>query len=315
MQAVLADRAPSVTAGTPVLVWCVSDVLLRDPWGAPDPSPQALAAELQRRLELPVSVMPQEPGGPVLHAWRAARRDSFQTRWGRPRPSLTGLAAGSVVTLAMGGTVPAEVLAAVQRDGLGERTAEGFGQVRFGAAEVTAAEPRLLPVPGGQAPQETSAGDGLPPAPDVLERAAVRAEISRQAAEIVASGADRVLPGAGNVRSRAQWGSLREQLPRLRSPGGREAVARWLEQTGQVRQRRDAWGEPALRALQRLLTDEMAVWAELGLAGAALDPLVLAPDRAGAVRASLWAEAVSVLVTEIARDATRRLQAAGEDQR
>ena len=119
--------------------------------------------------------------------------------------------------------------------------------------------------------------------------------------------------GAARVTSRAQWGSLRQQLPRLNTPGGREAVARWFDQTRNVRQRRTTWGEPTLDALQHLVTDASAVWVALDLDGAGLDGFVLAPDRADAVRASLWVHAVTVLVTEISRDATRQLQAAPAD--
>src|SRR6266566_3383389 len=96
-----------------------------------------------------------------------------------------------------------------------------------------------------------------------------------------------------------------------RSPaGGREAVGRWLAETRDVRQRRLVWGEPALDALKRLLTDHAAIWVELGLDGPALDDFVLAPSRADALRTSLWAHAVTVLINEISRDATRELQAA-----
>jgi CRISPR-associated protein Csx10 len=313
VRAVPASDAQALLAGAPVRVWCVSDVLLRDAWGAPDPSPKALAVELGRRLGVSVSMVRQAPGAPVVQATGTARRDSFHTRWGRLRPSLTGLAAGSVVTLTVGTAVPAAALTAVQRDGIGERTAEGFGQVRFDAPELSVGKLELDPVSGRLPPPEPVGGGELALVPDVLEQAAVSAAIAHRVALIVGEGADRVIPGASQVRSRAQWGSLREQLPRLRSPGGRERVARWLDQTGQVRQRRDAWGK-ALPALRRLLTDETAVWADLRLGGAGLDELVLAPDRAGAVRASLWAHAVIVLITEIARDATSRLQSLTGEQ-
>jgi CRISPR-associated protein Csx10 len=299
-----------VDADAEVRVWCVSDVLLRDDLGAPDPSPRALAGELARHLEVTVTAVRQEPGGQVAQAHRAARRESFHARWGRPRPSLVGLAAGSVITVRVGESVHADALARLQRDGIGERTAEGFGQVRFDAAEVLAAEPQVLPAPAGTPPRAVGSGaaDGLPPAPDVMERVAVQAEIGRRVAAAVVDGADRIVPGARSVSSRAQWGSLRQQLPRLDSPGGRDAVARWFDQTRSVRQRRATWGDPALDALQRLVTDEPAVWEVLGLDGAHLDPFVLAPDRRDAVRASLWAHAVTVLITEISRDATRDLQ-------
>ncbi len=116
------------------------------------------------------------------------------------------------------------------------------------------------------------------------------------------------MPGAASVTSRAQWGSLRDQLGRLRSAGGREAVERWLTQTRQVRQRRAVWGEPALDALKDLLTSEPKIWSVLGLDGANLDPYLLAPDRASTVRTALWPQAVSALIAELTRGATRQLQ-------
>ena len=314
--------ATAIGAGKAVRVWCVSDVLLRDVLGAPDPSPQSLAAELQHQLKVPVTVAAPTAGGPVAHAHRAARRESFHTRWGRPRPSLIGLAAGSVITLQIGGAVPAETVAAVQRDGIGGRTAEGFGQVLFDAPEVRAASPRLMALPdealpGGSTPAEAPAtGTGvaaLPPAPATLERAAVQAEIARQVAAAVVGRVEQIVPGARQVSSRAQWGSLRQQLPPLSTPAGRAAAGRWFDQTAKVRQRRAAWGEQTLAALRHLVTDDSAVWAELGLDGARLDGFVLAPGRADAVRASLWHHAVSALITEISRDAVRLLQTGPAD--
>lgn len=328
---VSAPDASDVTAGEQVQVWCVSDVLLRDAWGAADPSPQALAAELARRLGVPVDVAGQVPRGLAAQAYRAARRDSFHARWGRPRPSLVGLAAGSVVTVRVGADLPGSLLAAVQRDGVGERTAEGFGQVRFGTAEVTVAAPRLAPLDGVDSPGEppdspgSAAGAalglvpdpaggtsqaGLPPVPDALERAAVTAEVARQVAVLVTGGIDAIVPGASRVSSRAQWGSLRQQVNRLGTPGGREAVARWCAHSREVRQRRAQWGEPALDKLERLLTSDTEIWTALGLGGAELDRFVLAPDRADAVRAALRLDAVITLVTEISREATLALQAA-----
>ena len=283
------------------------------------------------RLGVPVDVAGQVPGGLAAQAYRAARRESFHARWGRPRPSLVGLAAGSVVTVRVGADLPGSLLAAVQRDGVGERTAEGFGQVRFGAAEVTVADPRLAPLDGVDSPEEppdnpgSAAGAargsvpdsapgtsqaGLPPVPDALERAAVTAEVARQVAVLVTGGIDAIVPGASRVSSRAQWGSLRQQVNRLGTPGGREAVARWFAHSRDVRQRRAQWGEPALDKLERLLTSDTEIWTALGLGGAELDRFVLAPDRADAVRAALRLDAVITLVTEISREATLMLQAA-----
>ena len=232
-----ARQAREVRAGEQVRVWCVSDVLLRDAWGAFDPSPRALAAELSSRLGAGFEVAGQRPGKPAAQAYRAARRESFHTRWNRPRPSLTSLAAGSVLTLAAAAGIQATALAEVERDGVGERTAEGFGQVRFGAPELDAPSPVLIP-PSAAAraattPERPDAGNELPAVPHILELAAVKAEIARRVASLLTSahGIDGVIPGASQVNSRTQWGVLREQLPGLGSPAGRKSAERWLAQT------------------------------------------------------------------------------------
>jgi CRISPR-associated protein Csx10 len=298
--------------GEHVAVWCVSDVLLRDDWGAPDPSPAALAAALSYRLGAEMTVVPQAPDGPVTQAHRAARRESFHTRWGRPRPTLTGLQAGSVVTLVAAGEIPASALAEIERDGIGERTAEGFGRVRFGGPELAVPEPRLVPggrQQAGPEPARQAPAGELPAAPHILEQVAVMSEVGRRVAQIVVgeAGFERVIPGTGRV-TRSQWGSLREQLPRLRTEAGRQTVIGWLDKTGDVPQRLDAWSDPALDALARLFTDRAAIWAELGLDGATLDELTLAPGRAEVIRDALWADAVAALLTKISRAACRRLQ-------
>ena len=137
------------------------------------------------------------------------------------------------------------------------------------------------------------------------------AEIARRVAVTLTGGIDAVVPGASRVTSRAQWGSLRQQVIRLGLPGGGEAVTRWFQQTRDVRQRRSIWGDATLDTLERLLTSDTEIWTALGLGGTGLDPFVLAPDRTDAIRTALRLDAVIALVTEISREATLALQAAG----
>ncbi len=258
--------------------------------------------------------MDQRPSAPQAQVYRAARRESYHTGWDRPRPSLTGLAAGSVVTLEVAGPVTATALAGLERDGVGERTAEGFGQIRFGGQEVAAATPLLTPAAAAALSGQADIAGALPPAPHLLERIAVADEISRRVAlqVIDGPGIDAVIPGASQVESRAQWGTLRELLPRLGTESGQAAAAQWLTKTGEVRRRRDTWGQPALDALTRLLTDRAKVWAVLSLDGTGLDDFALAPDRAAAIRAALWPDAVRMLITQIGRTVTRGRQS-GQD--
>ena len=77
----------------------------------------------------------------VTHSWmRTRRHDSWHRQWGLPRSSLTLVRAGSVVFIERTdcGEFTSEELQSLERFGAGERIAEGFGQIRVNASEVTA---------------------------------------------------------------------------------------------------------------------------------------------------------------------------------
>ena len=78
-------------------------------------------------------------------------------------------------------------------------------------------------------------------------------------------------------------------------------MAGWFDSSRAVRQRRAIWGTDALDTLEQLLTSDTAIWETLGLDGAELEPFVLAPERAVAVRAELRLNAVAALINEISR--------------
>ncbi|MFC8849722.1 MULTISPECIES: RAMP superfamily CRISPR-associated protein [unclassified Micromonospora] len=297
-----APPAPSPVEGT-LRVWCVSDVLLRDERLAPDPSPHALARALSTMLaEAAVTVREAE----TVSA--ATRREGFGVAWGRPRPSQVALRAGSVVTLTVTGLIHADRLAEIERDGIGERTAEGYGRVRFNSPELAAEQPAVDFFPAS--PMSGTSADPTPGPVDQLEgeaephpveinawRRAVRQASAGLAPHELVPGIDRL---AGN---RAQLGSLRAQLERLTMPGGREMVRNWLEGTSAVRARREMWTKDVLADLAALLLDDPdRVWKQLGLAGP--QPLlVLAPGREDVIRQRLHAEAL----TTVLGDALRRL--------
>jgi CRISPR-associated protein Csx10 len=129
----------AVVGGT-LMVYLASDLLLADAAGTALTTPadvcQAVATALKKAqpdavFELAV---PAETGDDVPPSTMTAarRRESWQTRWGLPRPSLVGMAAGSVLRLTVTGAAPSdEALAAVERDGLGLRRAEGYGDIRL----------------------------------------------------------------------------------------------------------------------------------------------------------------------------------------
>ncbi|MGC5388569.1 RAMP superfamily CRISPR-associated protein [Micromonospora chalcea] len=299
----LPDPPPPVL-GDRLRVWCVSDVLLRDKRLIPDPSPQALAETLSAALA-PASVEVRNADT----ATAVTRREGFAVAWGRPRPSQVALRAGSVVTLAVTGTVDPDRLAELERDGIGERTAEGYGRIRFNPPELTADDPAVDFLHRSADPELRPTE--LPREPHPLEVNAWRRAIRRASAELVP---DDLVPGISRLAgNRAQLGSLRAQLERLTLPGGRDMVRHWIEGTKAVPARRKMWEKPTrnekaepesvLDELARLLLDSPALlWERLNLAEEQ-PTLTLAPGREDAIRQVLHTEALTIAVT----DALRRL--------
>jgi CRISPR-associated protein Csx10 len=317
-------------------VWCVSDVLLRDERLAPDPSPHRLATVLgdiigdTGRVTLRAVTIGAAPAGTAAASAgdlrptvvETARREGFVRNWGQPRVSQIGLRAGSTVTLAVvDGVIDPAKVAQVQRDGIGERTAEGFGRILLDPPELAVARPDVHRDTDGDADDDREGTDnrdgsyddeaplasapaltdasGLPDgAPHPLEVAAWRQAVRRNAA-IAALEPEKVLPGIGTP-SRAQLGALRGQLERLALPGGEDPVRQWFAATDAVEQRRTQWGPALEEAQQLLLGDEQRVWRVLDLDGPR-PGLVLAAGREPLVRESLRREALTVLVGEVLR--------------
>ncbi|MBL8924642.1 MAG: hypothetical protein JNM77_00175 [Pseudonocardia sp.] len=130
-------------------LWLAADAIVLDPGLRPGADPDDLRHTLAQLLGAE---------GLVLAAVtaRTRRRDGWQGRWGLPRESQVGLAAGSVVEV----TLPPD--AVVDPDGwwrlvhlgVGERTVEGFGEVVVdaplladAAVTVTDREPAVHEVP------------------------------------------------------------------------------------------------------------------------------------------------------------------------
>ena len=306
---------------TLIRVWLLSDLLLRDERLRPTTDVRVFAAELGRRLGVTLEPVDQHPEMRLLTTVTAAsRRESWHRGWQRPRPTLVGLAAGSVVTFAAAAVPDRARLAEVMASGVGERTAEGFGQIAVDdPLLLLAPDPALTPARGGDSSGD---GDGDRPrsAPvfderDVdaevaetartVEREAWRTHIRRWAVGQAGSlkGRQAVL-GAGHEGIAAtQLASLHDVLSRL---GRDDEVAAWLDRLAR-NARRDAeqgkvseWPAAVRDRLGELLTDRTAVWKLVGLAGGpAVDELVLAPGRAEALRRDpeLWAEAVRMVVS------------------
>jgi CRISPR-associated protein Csx10 len=127
-----------------IIVWLVSDMILLDERLRPSSDPALLQEALTRELRLPATALKQvgSADGRRSHTFAVTRTESWHTRWCRPRPTLFGLAAGSIVTYDItagdgrGGTAPwldPTLVAELETGGLGERRGEGLGQLCIAA--------------------------------------------------------------------------------------------------------------------------------------------------------------------------------------
>ena len=114
--------------------WCLSDILISDeclrPVVTADGFFNAINDALITQGVTPIRATVDELQSQI----RTTRIDGWQTRWALPRNSLLGIAAGSCISLEL--TQPLEeaqfrALQELERSGLGERCAEGFGEFVF----------------------------------------------------------------------------------------------------------------------------------------------------------------------------------------
>ncbi|MFF4411570.1 RAMP superfamily CRISPR-associated protein [Streptosporangium sp. NPDC001559] len=302
-------------SGGPLRVWLLSGLLVRDRRLRPSTDPRDVARALERafakagasgvRLE-PVTGTGGTPtpgtgesraAGTGEEAITAAlgvqRTESWHRGWNLPRPTLYGLAQGSCLTFGVHGPLTPEVLAEVRAAGVGERRAEGFGQVEFDHDVLltpVGTVPPTPPAPAGPAePVESLAPDerGHREA-RVFERAAWRAEIHRACERIRADRTSRARVVPAGV-SGTQLNALRRIVREL--PSGRaESGLLWLTRN---KAGRPPWPKEEVTALRRLLTDPDTVWALLALPE---DRLVVTRDGIESLRAELRHEAVRVLM-------------------
>ena len=128
-----------------LVVYLISDLLIRGEFQSYSLRLEDLRGALSKALQVELSDVPdsdwtnvkgqsfrQSPlGGTSGHCVRVGRRESWQTRWTLPRPSLSYFQAGSVLLFQVAnpeawGEANAR---AVVEQGLGDRRAEGYGRV------------------------------------------------------------------------------------------------------------------------------------------------------------------------------------------
>lgn len=215
---------PAPDAGDELVLWLRSPLLVRDAAMRPSTDPAALLPELKAQLGVALK--------PDLQRSRLAsvRFESWQRSWGLPRPALAGIAAGSVLVFT--GATGATGLDALAQRGLGERRAEGFGEVLINPGWLR------------QLPGISAAGPAVNPPDAMPDLALVRGSpfgqsILREAAltELRLAVASAPVPGEwARLREPAQLGALRSKVEQ--SPQPIAAAREWAAEGAAQRRRK-----------------------------------------------------------------------------
>ncbi len=300
------------------VVWCLSDVLLRDGALRPATSAQALADVIRDALGRDVALEPV----PGKTHFRVRRLESWHGQWGLPRPSLVGIAGGSCVTLAVKrGRVTPGALAAVSRAGIGERVAEGCGQIsiddpllrgqlrgrqrELGERDVTDAPAAELLDPHSEAGRYAR----------VIEREGWRLLLRRRALVLGADPEFRTRElgwqAGGDQPPTTQLNALRQAVRRAERWSADNFAARWLQRLSAVQNRVDRWPSVALDTARSLVSERDRIWRVLLGDG---DQVTLTRGAVERLRDELWPDAVQALIDEAVRHHLRAREARHRDR-
>ncbi|WP_214104958.1 RAMP superfamily CRISPR-associated protein [Acrocarpospora catenulata] len=299
---------PAVAAGqrTPGLlrVWLLSDLLVRDRRLRPSTDPADVARALAQALTragAPHLRLTQVVGNPddvaaTVTAMGTGRTESWHRGWGLPRPTLYGLAAGTCLTFTVeGGQVTAEVLDELRAAGIGERRAEGFGQIEIDHELLFRSFEGRTPTLADSQDRDAARVEPLAPGERghtegrIFERAAWRAEVHRVCELIMADPVRRGRFLPEEVTS-SQLNGLRDVVREPSMDLARNRLT-WLTKSNAGRR---SWPEEKVALLFRLLEDPDEVWTQFSLNE---DELTVTLDGAAILRTELHDEAVRVLIT------------------
>ena len=298
-------------------VWLLSDLLLRDerlrPSASTDNLRQALEAECNegrdesQRVNLALKQQINVDGF-WSFVTRQRRTDSWHVGWGLPRPSLAGLQAGTCVVFEVEGELDPESLARIEASGIGERRAEGYGQLSFNDPVVTSRIGTLTRETHKQT-EESSAAFLISKESSfeyarLIETQAVQNELRRIAPGFATKPEQRkkalgieLVEGQSRPHM-SQLGALLSTVSRLKQPGDEIHVLRWLEQVKSVKNRRTDWPDDSLNYVDELITNKERVWQLLEVD---FTKLVLTKNGEVELKKDLWTDAVRTLIDACVR--------------
>jgi CRISPR-associated protein Csx10 len=287
-------------------VWLLSDMLLRDDRLRPTNDFEYLKKQLEDRLDIKLKSPDQKIG-----IARSHRIDSWQVRWQLPRPSLVGLGAGSCIRFEITtGELDSDGLGAIERSGIGERRAEGYGQVCFN-------HPLLSQSLSGLTYSKASDEDKSQEDPPVnliplqryariIERAAWQKAIQQK---VLARAKDyKTLLYIGIEKDKptmSQLGALRSVLSQVQNFSDTNQAILWLANIRANKSRSGKWLNQSLEKIGRYLTEANLIWEDLALN---LEPITLTDTGEADLKKDLWAEALYALIDACIRAHKRDLE-------
>lgn len=280
-------------------LWAAADIVVRSARLRLSADPRDVVAALRSQLDGGGLNLDLE----TVSVARTQRRDSWQSAWQLPRDSVIGLAAGSVLRVrVISGVVNAAAWNDLLRRGLGERRAEGFGEVLADAPLLTASTLRLVPLHTATAEQDQEVRElteSQRAALDLLTRvardAAVRdaARALRELDDPPPPPAYRTLRKTLGKLSASQQGTWRtllaDAVQRLDRQRADQEVNRWLRYQGDRRGDQQAVAQAISILLDAEVTTVLAAvgtalpddgWARLDATAVLVDDLVDAARRA-----------------------------------
>lgn len=259
------DMLPA--AGDLIMVEARSDVLLRNGRLRWDPTPSSLAAALQVGGW---TFEPAESGpGADTAAVTVARRDSWHAGWSLPRPTLCAIGAGSRMLLRCTSAGPSDALVDLVERGIGERLAEGFGEIRLSSTD-DSVDVRIYTIPddaAGGSRVDTRTTLGPHNEADQQYLASVRQAAHRKGVQLALTTA--ALPHVEpNKPGASQLGALRSvgvSLALAPGPGARDRARSWLGALRDTERRAEKWNAATLDHIAAFLNEPEKVWRELDL--------------------------------------------------
>jgi CRISPR-associated protein Csx10 len=319
-----ADLPKPIVNNQTLSVWFLADVLLRGDRLNINAGPD----DLRKHLEKALGVKLRERQDPELIsvALRTRRTESWQVRWGLPRPSLLGWQAGSCLIYDIeSGSIDAQKLQELMIVGIGDRRTEGYGQISFNDPLLSASLKNLT-AKSETTPNQTNNRQSqlLPnnhPSHNyarIVEKAAWREAIQNKALALAASPQKREeilgirISNDGNSQpTMTQLGALRSVLRKLQSANNKSIIISWLSALESVANRKEKWSNSSqgLTKIRNLVNQQNLIWNNLNID---FLPLTITQNGVDQLKSELWAEAVRTLVDAIIRGHKRDLEKAQE---